>query len=128
MYITKYKFFIRCFVCILRTSSSTRSNLNVTNTLMIVDQTSMAVSGVSPQVVDYTETKSVTVTGAGFIDTKEIACLFVKEINGQAKTLGSKMTASYINATQVEYSIIIIIIIFSISLYFCTDFIVCLPL
>ena len=80
----------------------TKLGMNATNTLTIIDPSSMmTVSSASPQVVDHTETTPVSVSGTGFIDTKEIACLFVIQHNGVSKRIGGVMTASYVSSTEV---------------------------
>lgn len=82
--------------------------MRVKNTLMIIDPSMMTVSSASPQVVDHTKTETVSVSGTGFVDTQQIACLFVVsgQNDGKSKSIGPKMTASYVSATEVFNNVI----------------------
>ena len=72
------------------------------NSLFVVDPSTMSVASISPAIVYHSESADVVVTGSGFLDTGEVACLFMKK-NSENKWVmhGSVLKAIYNSATQI---------------------------
>ncbi|XP_066926601.1 uncharacterized protein [Clytia hemisphaerica] len=87
--------------CDTPTGGDTRTNLNTTNDLMIIDPSTIAINSVSSSIIDYATTEEVTVTGTGFMDTKQLACLFIRDQGGKSKKEGPVLKATYVSSTQV---------------------------
>jgi len=70
--------------------------------LFIVDPSSMTVSSLSSDVVYHSQSEIITVTGTGFLNTGQLACLFVKkDSDGSWKKHGKELEAVYQSGTEI---------------------------